>query len=91
LARLHTQGLIVLGSPFTFANARLLAELAAGHRISATYETKVFVVDGMLVVSRLGEWLVRKESDRRRSPRLLAAQRVDEIRFELNELDGTLR
>ena len=49
LARLHTQGLIVLGSPFTFANARLLAELAAGHRISATYETKVFVVDGGLM------------------------------------------
>ena len=49
MARQQTQGLIVLGSPFTFANARLLTKLAARYRIPATYEAKVFVVGGGLM------------------------------------------
>jgi putative ABC transport system substrate-binding protein len=45
----RTQGIIVLGSPFTFANVRPLTELAAKYKIAATYEAKVFVVGGGLM------------------------------------------
>jgi putative ABC transport system substrate-binding protein len=49
MALQQSQGLIVLGSPFTFSHARVLTELAARYRIPATYEAKVFVADGGLM------------------------------------------
>jgi putative tryptophan/tyrosine transport system substrate-binding protein len=45
----EAHAVIVLGSPFTFQNARLIAEVSARYRIPATYEAKDFVQAGGLM------------------------------------------
>ena len=45
----EAHAVIVLGSPFTFQNARLIAEVSARYRIPATYEANDFVQAGGLM------------------------------------------
>ena len=49
MIRQQVQAVTVGGTPFTFANARLLTELAARYRIPAVYTAKEFAVVGGLL------------------------------------------
>jgi putative ABC transport system substrate-binding protein len=43
------QGVLVMSTPFTFANRRDIIDLAAVHRIAAVYELHLFVEQGGLM------------------------------------------
>ena len=49
MIRQQAQAVTIGGTPFTFANARLLTELAAKYRLPAVYTAKEFVVVGGLL------------------------------------------